>query len=150
MASLFAFTALALFRSALAAYSLSESYDVSNFFTTGFSLDDSPELNGGFATYVDYNTATGSGMVSTTSNSVKLGMEHNTKVSSNGPGRQSIRAVSKNRYNSGLFVFDILHNPGGICGSFPALWTVGPDCPNNGEVNHLRFLAGIHHELILA
>lgn len=50
-------------------------------------------------------------------------------------GRRSVRITSKNTYNSGLFIFDILHSPYG-CGTWPALWLADPDnWPTNGEID---------------
>jgi len=50
-------------------------------------------------------------------------------------GRHSARVTSKNTYNDGLFVFDILHTPYG-CASWPALWLSDPsNWPLNGEID---------------
>lgn len=50
-------------------------------------------------------------------------------------GRKSVRIVSKNRYDSGLFIFDIIHTPYG-CGTWPALWLVDPaHWPEHGEID---------------
>jgi len=53
----------------------------------------------------------------------------------NGVGRPSVRIQSKKSWTHGLFIADISHMPGGICGTWPALWTLGPNWPNNGEVD---------------
>lgn len=50
-------------------------------------------------------------------------------------GRQSVRIESKRQYNTGLFIFDILHTPY-ACGLWPALWlTDGANWPDNGEID---------------
>ena len=50
-------------------------------------------------------------------------------------GRKSVRIESKNQYNYGLFVFDILHTPFG-CGTWPALWlTDQANWPDHGEID---------------
>lgn len=50
-------------------------------------------------------------------------------------GRNSVRITSKNTYNNGLFIFDILHSPYG-CGTWPALWLTDPsNWPVNGEID---------------
>ena len=50
-------------------------------------------------------------------------------------GRKSVRIESKNQYNNGLFIFDILHTPFG-CGTWPALWlTDQANWPTNGEID---------------
>lgn len=50
-------------------------------------------------------------------------------------GRYSVRITSKNTYNSGLFVFDVLHSPYG-CSTWPALWLSDPaNWPEHGEID---------------
>ena len=50
-------------------------------------------------------------------------------------GRNSVRIESKSKYDTGLFIFDILHTPYG-CGTWPALWlTDGSNWPENGEID---------------
>jgi len=50
-------------------------------------------------------------------------------------GRKSARVTSKNTYNDGLFVFDVLHSPYG-CSTWPALWLSDPsNWPTNGEID---------------
>lgn len=50
-------------------------------------------------------------------------------------GRHSARITSKNTYNTGLFIFDIIHAPYG-CATWPALWTSDPNnWPTNGEID---------------
>jgi hypothetical protein len=56
-----------------------------------------------------------------------------TSVAS-GSGRGSVRISSKKSYNGGLFLFDIKHMPYG-CGTWPAIWTFGPNWPNSGEID---------------
>ena len=58
-------------------------------------------------------------------------------------GRKSVRIESKNQYNDGLFLFDILHTPYG-CGTWPSVWLADPaNWPNHGEIGKilLRVLA---------
>lgn len=53
-------------------------------------------------------------------------------------GRNSVRIESKTGYDTGLFVFDIIHTPYG-CGTWPALWlTDGYNWPANGEIDILE------------
>ena len=37
-------------------------------------------------------------------------------------GRRSVRIASKESYTRGLIVLDLAHAPGGVCGSWPALY----------------------------
>ncbi|KAG9665132.1 glycoside hydrolase family 16 protein, partial [Aureobasidium melanogenum] len=49
--------------------------------------------------------------------------------------RNSIRITSKNQWNSGLFVFDVIHSPYG-CGTWPAVWLSDPNnWPEHGEID---------------
>ena len=50
-------------------------------------------------------------------------------------GRPSVRITSRTSYQFGLIVVDIDHMPGGICGTWPAFWTVGPNWPSQGEID---------------
>ncbi|KAI9734054.1 MAG: hypothetical protein M1818_006992 [Claussenomyces sp. TS43310] len=51
-------------------------------------------------------------------------------------GRASVRLESKKQYTTGLFIADIQHMPGNICGSWPAFWTVDlQDWPHGGEID---------------
>ncbi|ETN42237.1 uncharacterized protein HMPREF1541_04178 [Cyphellophora europaea CBS 101466] len=52
-------------------------------------------------------------------------------------GRPSVRVQSKQTYNSGLFIADISHMPGGVCGAWPAFWLLGTAAPwpQAGEVD---------------
>lgn len=53
-------------------------------------------------------------------------------------GRYSVRITSKKQYDSGLFVFDVLHSPYG-CSTWPALWLSDPNnWPENGEIDVLE------------
>lgn len=50
-------------------------------------------------------------------------------------GRRSVRITSKQKYDHGLFIFDVVHAPYG-CATWPALWLTDPDnWPDNGEID---------------
>ena len=51
-----------------------------------------------------------------------MGVDH-TNVAS-GAGRASVRLTSEKSYNHGLVILDLAHMPGGICGTWPALYVV--------------------------
>lgn len=54
------------------------------------------------------------------------------------PGRDSVRVHSKKTYTHGLFIADIKHMPGSICGAWPAFWTFGENWPFDGEIDVLE------------
>ncbi|KAI9847413.1 MAG: hypothetical protein M1837_002602 [Sclerophora amabilis] len=116
------------------AYTLQDDYSPSDFFSQ-FTFFTEPDPTHGFVEYVDESTAQGGGLIQTNSDSVYIGVDHDNQAPS---GRQSVRLTSKNSYTHGLFIADIAHFPGGICGTWPALWTLGPDWPSSGEIDILE------------
>jgi len=48
--------------------------------------------------------------------------------------RDSVRIHTNMQYNGGLVVLDAVHMPV-CCGCWPAFWSVGPNWPNNGEMD---------------
>jgi beta-glucanase (GH16 family) len=50
-------------------------------------------------------------------------------------GRASVRVSSTQTFQHALVVADIVHMPGGVCGTWPAFWMLGADWPNNGEID---------------
>ena len=67
------------------------------------------------------------GIIKKQANSVRLGVD---SVNLAPDGRSSMRVETWKRFNGGLFVFDIAHMPGSICGTWPALWSLGPSWPS--------------------
>lgn len=49
-----------------------------------------------------------------------MGVEHSVALDPAGPGRKSVRISSQKSWTHGLFLADISHMPGGICGTWPA------------------------------
>ncbi|KAK4983989.1 hypothetical protein LTR66_008638 [Elasticomyces elasticus] len=122
---------LAFVNLSIAGYVLEDDYTPSKFFDM-FSFWTTSDPTHGFVQYVDRATAQNSGLISSTSSSVYMGVDH-TNVTPN--GRPSVRLTSTKSYDSGLIILDLAHMPGGICGTWPAFWTLGPDWPNNGEID---------------
>ncbi|KAI9812461.1 MAG: hypothetical protein M1827_004692 [Pycnora praestabilis] len=116
----------------IAGYTLEDDYEPSNFFSK-FDFFTSSDPTNGYVTYVDQGTASSEGLITTASDSVYIGVDH-TNVAS-GSGRSSVRLTSTKSYSHGLIIADIAHMPGGICGTWPAFWTVGPNWPADGEID---------------
>jgi hypothetical protein len=66
---------------------------------------------------------------------VYLGVDYTTFLNESGPGRKSVRLTSKKAYAKGLFIADICHMPGSICGVWPSFWTNGHKWPRTGEID---------------
>lgn len=121
---------------ASAGYTIKDSYDHSNFYD-GFNFFSGSDPTHGYVKFLDAPTSSSSGVAGSTSyagvTAVYLGVDHTT-VNPTG-GRAATRVTSNNVYTHGLFIADIAHMPGGICGVWPAFWTFGSPWPNNGEID---------------
>ncbi|KIW51302.1 hypothetical protein PV05_10039 [Exophiala xenobiotica] len=115
-----------------AGYVLEDDYTEDQFFSMFDFFTDADPTNG-YVTYVDQTTAQSSGLISTTNGSIYMGVDH-TNVAT-GLGRNSVRLTSTKTYTHGLIILDLNHMPGGVCGTWPAFWTVGANWPNAGEID---------------
>ncbi|KAL5363604.1 concanavalin A-like lectin/glucanase domain-containing protein [Aspergillus floccosus] len=116
-------------------YHLLEAWQGKNFLDY-FDFFDGADPTNGFVTYTNQSYAQSSGLFDITeSGSIYMGVDSHTTLSPNGPGRESVRIESKRFYDEGLYVFDIKHMPGSICGTWPAFWSVGPSWPEDGEID---------------
>ncbi|KAF2491064.1 hypothetical protein BU16DRAFT_469140 [Lophium mytilinum] len=115
----------------LGGYTLRDNYSPSNFFSM-FDFWTAADPTNGVVKYLDQSTAQSQGIISTDGSSVYIGVDH-TNVTPQ--GRSSIRIESKIQYTHGLFILDLGHMPGSICGTWPAFWTLGPNnWPQDGEI----------------
>jgi len=120
-----------------AAYAITDTYDYTNFFSE-FSFFSGADPTSGFVAYSE-GTAANATLAGYSDNAVYLGVDSTTVLSPNptpgNPGRASVRLSSNKAYTHGLFIADISHMPGGICGVWPAFWTFGPNWPTSGEID---------------
>ncbi|KAK6373558.1 hypothetical protein LTS17_008050 [Exophiala oligosperma] len=73
---------------------------------------------------------------SSSSQPTYIGSDYTTLIGNpNGAGRPSVRISTKRSWTHGLFIGDFNHSPAGICGTWPAFWTLGPNWPYNGEID---------------
>lgn len=71
--------------------------------------------------YVDRTSAITKGLVASgAAGTAYIGVDHTTVLSPSGMGRNSVRISTKKSWTHGLFIADIKHMPGGICGTWPA------------------------------
>ena len=86
---------------------------------SNFDFFNQPDPTHGFVNYVDAATASSTGLTNITADDVIHIKVDNTTVLQPGQNRNSVRIQSKNRYNGGLFILDVIHMPGG-CSIWPA------------------------------
>ncbi|GAA5955204.1 hypothetical protein JCM8115_001881 [Rhodotorula mucilaginosa] len=94
--------------------------------------------NGGLANFVDQETAWNQGLVE-----VKKGEVHLRTASWVNPDGNTLNAIkltSKAAYAEGLYLWDIARMPQ-VCGSWPAIWSTGPDWPNGGEIDLVEYVS---------
>ncbi|GFF44759.1 probable endo-1,3(4)-beta-glucanase NFIA_089530 [Aspergillus udagawae] len=116
-------------------YQLTESWQGESFIND-WNFFHGADPTKGYVTYVNQSVAEQSGLVKVTSSgSFYMGVDYENTLNPNGPGRESVRIESKQYYTEGLYVIDIEHMPGSICGTWPAFWSVGKDWPNDGEID---------------
>ncbi|GLB12277.1 hypothetical protein AtubIFM57258_009560 [Aspergillus tubingensis] len=105
-------------------------------FLTAFDFYTGADPTNGFVTYANQSYAESKGLVKVNSNGTfYMGVDHTTKLSTNGPGRESVRIGSNKYYDEGLFIIDLEHMPGSVCGTWPAFWSTGKDWPTDGEID---------------
>lgn len=114
---------------ALSLYSLDDTYSPQNFFDN-FDFFTDADPTHGFVKYVDRPTAEANGLISQ-GNVARMSAD-SSSIASN--GRASVRISSKKAYTHGLFIADMTHMPSG-CGTWPAFWLLGPNWPNQGEID---------------
>ncbi|KAE8356403.1 putative endo-1,3(4)-beta-glucanase [Aspergillus coremiiformis] len=116
-------------------YQLIEDWQGKNFLDY-FKFFSGADPTNGFVTYTNQSYAESSGLIEVTSSgSFYMGVDYKTTLSANGPGRDSVRIESKEYYNEGLYIIDLQHMPGSVCGTWPAFWSVGPNWPYDGEID---------------
>jgi len=112
-------------------YTLHTNYSGNNFFN-GWNFFTAGDPTHGTVDYVNQQTAQSKGYIGMKGSAVYIGCD--TQTVATGRGRQSVRISTKEIWNGGLFIMDLEHMPTG-CGTWPAWWTVGPNWPNEGEID---------------
>ncbi|PKX92454.1 glycoside hydrolase family 16 protein [Aspergillus novofumigatus IBT 16806] len=116
-------------------YFLVDEYHPSSFFDHFWHFTDEDPTYG-FVEYVDRKQAESLNLIRSTDSSVSIRVDNKTRYAPR--GRKSVRLESKKGYDTGLFIFDIIHTPYS-CGTWPALWLADTyNWPLNGEIDVLE------------
>ncbi|KAH9927491.1 2 beta-glucan [Epithele typhae] len=119
-----------------ATYPLKDKFVGEDFFT-GFSHQAIADPTHGRVNYVDQATAKAQNLSFASDTSFIMRADSFTVLDANGPGRNSVRIQSNNKYATHVSVYDIRHMPQG-CGTWPAAWEVSENWPTEGEVDILE------------
>ncbi|KAF3398364.1 hypothetical protein F1880_006063 [Penicillium rolfsii] len=113
-------------------YTLADTYSGSSFFDD-FEYYTSADPTNGWVQYVDSFTASMMNLTYASDSTAIIKVDTDTQNQTS--GRKSVRITSKNTYDSGLFIFDVVHTPYG-CATWPALWLTDPsNWPEHGEID---------------
>jgi len=126
----------ALVRHTLATYQLVQDYS-GDAFWQNFDFFTDPDPTDGHVQFQSLEAANSSGIAGfmeggNATRAIYMGVD-STEVAPNGRG--AIRVSSNQTFQHALVIADIVHMPGGVCGTWPAFWMVGADWPNNGEID---------------
>ncbi|XWX02403.1 hypothetical protein V2A60_010440 [Cordyceps javanica] len=130
-------------RAASRSYSLSKTYDASNFFnefdfqTTGVHTGQ-PDDNWSWVTYQTKSDAINKGLAAIKDGQIYLGVDYTNQLRGQpgDPGRPTLRVQSKTSFKHGLVITRFSHLPKPVCGGWPGFWTVGTgNWPKAGEID---------------
>ncbi|KAJ3995238.1 2 beta-glucan [Lentinula boryana] len=127
--------ATGLLRVHAATYTQSTSYIGNDFLSGDFNFFTAADPTAGRVTYVDQATASAANLTFATDDVFILRADDTTVLTASDPGRNSVRLESVLTFGSpSAMVLDVAHMPEG-CGTWPALWTYGPNWPSTGEID---------------
>ncbi|KAF5369067.1 hypothetical protein D9758_002924 [Tetrapyrgos nigripes] len=119
-----------------ATYSQTSSISGSQFLSA-FTWQAITDPTHGRVRYVDQASALNQNLTFVSGDHFVIQPDFTNTLDPNGAGRDSNRIQSNQAYETAVMIFNIRHMPQG-CGTWPAVWTVGADWPNNGEVDILE------------
>ncbi|KAF1953764.1 hypothetical protein CC80DRAFT_419025, partial [Byssothecium circinans] len=116
-----------------ALYKVQDTYEGESFLK-GFSFFDKPDPTNGHVKYLSKEDAAAKGLTKLIGNDQYIGVDYNNIELG---GRSSVRIEGTKKYQHGLFILDLKHMPGGICGTWPAFWTYNTEqaWPKLGEID---------------
>ncbi|KAJ7275634.1 laminarinase [Mycena rebaudengoi] len=112
-------------------------------FLSSFSFEAIPDPTNGRVNYVNAATAASQNLTFASGNTFIVRADAKTTLSASGPGRNSVRLRSNKQFTTAVTIFDLRHMPQG-CGTWPALWTVGADWPNQACRGEIDILEGVN------
>ncbi|KAB5591108.1 Endo-1,3(4)-beta-glucanase [Ceratobasidium theobromae] len=118
-----------------ATYTVSDTF-IGSSFLTGFNHEAISDPTHGRVNYVSQATAQSLNLTYASSNTFIIRADSTTVLSPSGPGRNSVRIISKKQWNTHVEIMDVRHMPQG-CGTWPAYWTTSNtvDWPAAGEID---------------
>ncbi|KAF8311263.1 hypothetical protein DL93DRAFT_2061169 [Clavulina sp. PMI_390] len=114
-------------------YELIDKWEGENFFDNWTFFNTSDPTHG-LVNYLNQSEATALGLAYIEKNGKAVMKADSTSDLAYGVHRNSVRITTNKAYNHGLFILDAEKFPYG-CGVWPAWWMVGPNWPNNGEID---------------
>ncbi|KAG8625245.1 hypothetical protein KVT40_006996 [Elsinoe batatas] len=117
-------------------------------FFPSFDFFSGPDPTNGFVSYLSREDAISTSLValadhSLANNSVYIGVDSTSVLSTSGPGRASVRLHGKEKFTHGLITVDIYHAPTG-CGLWPAIWMVDPTGTYPGSTGEIDIFEYVH------
>ncbi|KAI9777736.1 MAG: hypothetical protein M1816_004599 [Peltula sp. TS41687] len=141
----------------LSGYQLRDDYNADNFFENFdfFTEPDQLMVSSGMGyggedknsivlmqyRYVNESATREAQLISNSNGKIYIGADYQNVAPT---GRASVRVSSKKSYERVMVIADIEHMPHG-CGTWPALWTLGPNWPNGSE---LVLIQGVNEQAI--
>jgi len=123
-------------RPGITQYTLEDMYQGESFLNDWDFFADADPTNG-LVDYLTLDEARASNLAYVQEDGTTVLAVDNTTKLANGQPRKSVRISTKKTYNGGLFIADIWSMPHS-CAVWPAYWSVGPNWPNDGEIDILE------------
>ncbi|KAF9035191.1 endo-1,3(4)-beta-glucanase-like protein [Panaeolus papilionaceus] len=100
-----------------------------------FNWENIADPTHGRVNYVTQTTSIAHNLTYATHDTFILRTDYKTVLDPQGPGRESVRIITKKSFTQHIVIADVRHMPQG-CGTWPAIWeTKGVDWPTYGEVD---------------
>ncbi|KAJ3822968.1 glycoside hydrolase family 16 protein [Lentinula raphanica] len=131
-------------------YVLEDLYQGQSFFNSSlWTFFDDTDPTAGLVNYQSSADAQSKGLAYVQDDGTTVLKVDNTTSLTSGQYRDSVRIGSVKSYNGGLFIASFYAMPWG-CATWPAFWTVGPNWPDQGEIDIIEGVnLNTHNQLTL-